>query len=43
LASDVDSAPGLVQFVGYVPLSIVFCAASVHNLAVILTGLGVVG
>lgn len=43
LDCDVDSAQRTVQFVGYVPLSIVFCAVSLHNLVVILTGLGMIG
>lgn len=37
------SAQRTVQFVGYVPLSIVFCAVSLHNLVVILSGLGMIG
>lgn len=40
---DVDSAERMVRFVGYVPLSIVFLAASLHNLLVVLTGLGALG
>lgn len=43
LDRDVDSALRIVRFVGYVPLSIVFGAASLHNLVVVLTGLGMLG
>lgn len=40
---DVYSAQRVVRFVGYVPLSIVFCAASLHNFVVVLIGLGMIG